>query len=162
MALPIGARAPETTLPSHTLERVSLGDLYPAGPTVLVFVPLAFSSTCTEEMCTVRDDLGEYRALGAQVIGVSVDSPYVLARFREEIGADYLFLSDFNREAAPAFGVLREAPVGPGLLGACDRAVVVVDREGVVRYAWHSTNPSLLPPFDEVKAAVAALRAAAA
>jgi peroxiredoxin len=122
---------------------------------VLFFVPLAFSSTCTEELCTVRDDIGSYTGLNATVAAISVDSPYVLNRFREDLGADYLFLSDFNREASRAFGVLRSAPVGPGLLEASERAVFVVGPDGTIRYAWQGAHPGLLPPFEEIKAALA-------
>jgi glutaredoxin-dependent peroxiredoxin len=159
MHLQPGAAAPDVRLPSHSMEHVALADLYPAGPTVLVFFPLAFSSTCTEEMCAFRDDLAEYGELNAQVVGMSVDSPYVLARFREEIGAEYLFLSDFNREASRGFGVLREAPLGPGLIHASERAAFVVDTDGRVRYAWCSGNPGQLPPFDEIKDALKQLAA---
>ena len=156
MPLQKGDQAPDVTLPSHTNEQVSLASLYRAQPTVVVFFPLAFTSTCTEELCTFRDDLSLYNGMGAQVAAVSVDSPFVLDRFRREIGADYLFLSDFNREASRAFGVLREAPLGPGLRDVSDRAVFIVDPDGTVRYTWHSSNPSLLPPFDEIREALAA------
>jgi peroxiredoxin len=155
MGLKAGDRAPDVTLPSHELKKTPLSDLWREGPAVLLFFPLAFTSTCTEELCTVRDDLGSYTGLNARVAAISVDSPYVLAKFRESIGADYPFLSDFNREAGRAFGVLRESPVGPGLLQADDRAAFVVDRDGTIRWAWHETNPGLLPPFDEIKAALA-------
>jgi glutaredoxin-dependent peroxiredoxin len=157
MPISPGSPAPLLTLPSHEMQQVALGDLYAAGTTVFSFFPLAFSSTCTEQVCAFRDDLAEYERLDAQVVGISVDSPYVLRRFREEIGASYLFLSDFNREAATAFGVLRPVPVGPGLLNASERAVIVVDGEGVVRHVWCDPNPSLLPPFDEIRESVAAL-----
>jgi len=156
MPLQKGDQAPDVTLPSHTNEQVSLASLYQAQPTVVVFFPLAFTSTCTEELCTFRDDLALYNDLGVQVAAVSVDSPFVLERFRKEIGADYLFLSDFNREASRGFGVLREAPLGPGLRNASDRAVFIVNTDGTVRYVWHSPNPSLLPPFDEIREALAA------
>ena len=154
MPLKVGDRAPDLTLPDHTRKKVALSTLWSERATVLLFFPLAFTSTCTEELCAVRDDLGLYEDLNARMVGISVDSPWVLERFRQEIGADYLFLSDFNREASRAFGVLREAPVGPGLLQASDRAVFVIDREGTIRYVWHDANPSLVPPFDEVKAAL--------
>jgi peroxiredoxin len=154
MGLKAGDRAPDVTLPSHELKKTPLSALWQDGPAVLLFFPLAFTSTCTEELCTVRDDLGSYTGLNARVAAISVDSPYVLAKFRESIGADYPFLSDFNREAGRAYGVLREAPVGPGLLHADDRAAFVVDRDGTIRWAWHETNPGLLPPFDEIKAAL--------
>ncbi|HKP74403.1 MAG TPA: redoxin domain-containing protein [Longimicrobiaceae bacterium] len=155
MGLKAGDRAPEVTLPSHENQQVPLSSLWQDGPAVLLFFPLAFSSTCTEELCTVRDDIGSYAGLNANVAAISVDSPYVLKRFREDVGADYAFLSDFNRRASEAFGVLRTAPVGPGLLNASDRAAFVIGQDGVIRYAWHETNPSLLPPFDEIKAALA-------
>jgi glutaredoxin-dependent peroxiredoxin len=155
MGLQPGERAPDVTLPSHEHQQVALSSLWRNGPAVLFFFPLAFSSTCTEELCSVRDDLAGYAGLNATVAAISVDSAYVLKRFREELGADYLFLSDFNREASTAFGVLRTAPLGPGHRSASDRAAFVVGSDGIVRYAWHETNPSLLPPFDEIKAALA-------
>jgi peroxiredoxin len=161
MPLQKGDRAPEVTLPSTTCEQVPLAGRWATRPVVLLFFPLAFTSTCTKELCTVGDDLGSYTGLNADVIAVSVDSPFVLDRFRKDIGADYTFLSDFNRQAGQAFGIAREAPLGPGLLGANDRAVFVVGTDGTVAYAWHSANPGLLPPFDEIKAALEGLRSAA-
>ncbi|HEX6749013.1 MAG TPA: redoxin domain-containing protein [Longimicrobium sp.] len=155
MGLKVGDRAPDVTLPSHEGEQTQLSSLWQDGPVALLFFPLAFSSTCTEELCTVRDDIGAYTGVNGRVAAISVDSPYVLKRYREDIGADFPFLSDFNREASQAFDVLRTAPVGPGLLNASDRAAFVVDRDGTVKYAWHETRPWLLPPFDEIKSALA-------
>ena len=154
MPLQAGDAAPDVTLPATDKTQTSLASLWREQPLVLMFFPLAFTSTCTEELCTVRDDIGSYDGLNARVAAVSVDSPFVLDRFRKEVGADYLFLSDFNREASTAFGVLREAPVGPGLRNASDRATFVIGTDGRVKYTWHSTNPSLLPPFDEIKQAL--------
>lgn len=156
MALQPGQNAPDVTLPSSENKQVSLASLWAGQPLVLMFFPLAFTSTCTEELCTVRDDIGAYSGLNGQVAAVSVDSPFVLDRFKKEIGADYLFLSDFNRDASTAFGVLRESPLGPGLRNASDRATFVIGTDGKVKYSWHSTNPGLLPPFDEIKQALAA------
>lgn len=154
MPLRPGDPAPELTLPSHTGEPVSLTELRGEQPLVLLFFPLAFTSTCTEELCTIGDDLDAYRGMNGRVAAVSVDSPFVLERFRKECGADFPFLSDFNREASTAFGVLREAPVGPGLRNVSDRSAFVIDPNGTIAYAWHSTNPGLLPPFDEIKGAL--------
>ena len=154
MGLKVGDRAPDVTLPSHENEQTPLSSLWKDGPAALLFFPLAFTSTCTEEMCSVRDDIGSYTGLRANVAAISVDSPFVLAKFRGEIGAEYPFLSDFNREASTAFGVLRKSPLGPGLLNASDRAAFVIGPDGTIRYAWHATNPGLLPPFDEIKAAL--------
>lgn len=155
MALKQGDNAPDVTLPSADgFAPTSLAEQWKEGPVVLLFFPLAFTSTCTEELCTMRDDIGSYTGLDARVVAVSVDSPFVLGRFKKDIGADYMFLSDFNRDASRAFGVLREAPLGPGLRNASDRAAFVIGTDGRIRYAWHSTNPGLLPPFDEIKAAL--------
>lgn len=154
MPLRPGDPAPELTLPSHTGESVSLTELRGQQPLVLIFFPLAFTSTCTEELCTIGDDLDAYREMNGRVAAVSVDSPFVLERFRAECGADFPFLSDFNREASTAFGVLREAPVGPGLRNVSDRSAFVIDPNGTIAYAWHSANPGLLPPFDEIKGAL--------
>lgn len=156
MALQQGDAAPDVTLVSSDLKPVKLADEWAQGPVVLLFFPLAFTSTCTEELCSMRDDIGSYTGLNARVVATSVDSPFVLQRFKQEVGADYTFASDFNREAATAFGVLRESPLGPGLRNASDRAAFVIGQDGTVRYAWHSTNPGLLPPFDEIKQALAA------
>lgn len=158
MAIGVGEKAPDVTLPSTENRMVSLASLWAEGPLTVLFFPLAFTSTCTEELCAVRDDITSYRgaAEGGRVVAISVDSPFTLKRFKEEIGADYLFLSDFNREASRAFGVLRASPLGPGLINASDRAAFVIGADGTIRYAWHEANPSLLPPFDEIKRALAA------
>ena len=155
MPLQPGDAAPDVTLPSSDRQQVSLASLWSEQPLVLMFFPLAFTSTCTEELCTVRDDMGAYTGLSGRVAAVSVDSPYVLDRYKKDLGADYLFLSDFNREASTAFGVLREAPVGPGLRNASDRATFVIGTDGRIKYTWHSHNASLLPAFDEIKQALA-------
>jgi peroxiredoxin len=154
MPLQAGAQAPDVTLVSHTNQPVSLGDYRGKQPVVVLFFPLAFTSTCTAELCAVRDDIGSYEELEAEVFAVSVDSPYVLKRFREETGAPYTFLSDFHREAAEAFDVLRSAPLGPGLRNTTDRSAFVIGRDGKIAYSWHSPNPSLIPPFDEIKDAL--------
>lgn len=155
MPLQPGDRAPELTLPSHTRESVALADLWNGQPLVVLFFPLAFTSTCTEELCTIGEDMSAYQEMSANVVAISVDSPWTLDRFRQECGADFPFLSDFNREASQAFGVLRTSPLGPGLLHVSDRSVFVVDPQGTIRYTWFGgANPGLLPPFDEIKQAV--------
>jgi peroxiredoxin len=125
-------------------------------PVVLLFFPAAFSSVCTTEMCAMGDDLAAYREVGAEVLAISVDSPYALKRYREDCGVDFTFLSDFHREATKLYGVLREGTLGPGLREVADRSAFVIDGEGVVRFAWHSTNPGVLPPLEEVREAARA------
>lgn len=153
MPLQPGQRAPEVTLPAHDNQPVSLRDLR-GRSVVVLFFPLAFTSTCTAELCAVGEDFDAYRELDAEVLAISVDSPFVLARFRAECRAEFPFLSDFNREASTAFGVVRERPIGPGLRQVSDRAAFVIDPEGVIAYTWHSAAPGQLPPFDEIKDAL--------
>lgn len=156
MALQAGDNAPDLTLPSaEGLKPASLAEQWKDGPVVLLFFPLAFTDTCTDELCAVRDDMGAYGRLNARVVAVSVDSPWVLDRFRKEIGADYTFLSDFNRQATEAFDVVRKTPVGPGLMGVSERAAFVIGTDGRIRYSWSSVTPGLIPPFDEIKQALA-------
>jgi peroxiredoxin len=159
MALQHGDRLPDLSLPSHATEPVSLAGYADGRPLVVLFFPLAFTSTCTEQMCSMGDDFAAYEALDTRAVAISVDSPWVLDRFRAECGANFPFLSDFNRDATRAFGVLRQGTLGPGLRDVCDRAAFVFDREGRVAYAWRSTNPGLLPPVDEIKGALAGMDA---
>ena len=117
---------------------------------------MAFSSTCTEELCSVADDYSAYRDLGGSVVAISVDSPYVAARFAEACGAPFPFLSDFNRTAARAFDVLR--PRLGELEGVSERAAFVIDDRGVITYAWVGEHPGVFPPLEEIREAARAAR----
>ena len=121
-------------------------------PAVLMFVPLAFTSTCTEEFCHVAENWAQWGELGADVVGISVDSPFVNQKWGEEMGAPFPILSDFNKEAVSAYGVLQDELIG--LRGVARRSVFVVDGDGRVAYAWVAENPGILPPFDEIVEAV--------
>lgn len=158
MPLQIGDRAPDFTLPARPKETVSLRDLIGSQPVVLLFFPLAYSSVCTAEICGVAEDYSAYRDLGANVVGISVDSPFVTQKFAEDCKAPFPILSDFNKEVIERYGVLREELAG--LRGVSNRAAFVVDRDGVIAYAWMSENPADMPPFDEIKEALRKLGAA--
>ena len=152
MPLQPGETAPDIELTHEDSQTtVQLGDYMDDGPVVLLFYPLAYSSVCTDEMCTVADDYGAYESLGATVVAVSVDSPYVAAKFRASCEASFPFLSDFNKEASRAYGVLRES-MGE-LEGVSERAAFVI-HDGVVTYTWVGEHPGVFPPLDEIKAAV--------
>ncbi|MBI4545975.1 MAG: redoxin domain-containing protein [Gemmatimonadetes bacterium] len=152
MPLQLGSTAPDVTLYLRPKEPVSLRELHAEQPLVLLFFPLAFSSVCTGEMCSVAEDYAAYRELGAQVAGISVDSPYVNQKFAESCNASFPILSDFNKEATRRFGVWRDEL--NGLQGVANRAAFVLDTSGRVVYAWMSENPGDLPPFQEIKGAV--------
>ena len=125
-------------------------------PVVLMFVPLAFSGVCTKEFCHLAENWGVWGSLGAKVYGISIDSPFVNAKWAEDMGVPFPILSDFNKTAAAAYGVLREELAG--LRGIANRSVFVVDADGRVRYSWVSEDPHVLPPFDEIVDSVRALQ----
>lgn len=157
MALEPGSSVPDVMLTQgDSRTTVALRDFLADGPLVVLFYPMAFSSTCTEELCTVADDYSAYHDLGATVVAISVDSPYVAARFADECRATFPFLSDFNRTAARGFDVLR-SHLGE-LEGVSERAAFVSTPDGVITYAWVGEHPGVFPPLQEIKQAVRALR----
>lgn len=150
-----GVQAPDfALLRALGQERVTLSDQR-GSPVVLLFVPLAFSDICTKELCRVAEDWHVWGGLGAVVLAVSVDSPFVNQKWAENTGVPFPVLSDFNKDASGAYGVLQEDFFG--LRGVAKRSAFVVDGEGRVTYAWTSDDPGVLPPFDEIEAAVRAL-----
>jgi peroxiredoxin len=126
-------------------------------PTVLAFFPGAFTGVCTTEMCTFRDDMSVYASLSAQVIGISVDSPYAQKAFADQNRLTLQFLSDYNRQAVRAFGVEDPNFAGGLLPGVAMRSVFVLDPNGVVRYKWVAPTQATLPDFKAVEAAIKAL-----
>jgi peroxiredoxin len=152
VSLSPGSQAPDCTLFARPKEPVHLRDYLGGSPVVLMFFPMAFSAVCTAEMCSTAEEYGEYRDMGAQVLGISVDSPYTNVRFAESCGAPFPILSDFNREAIHAFDVVR--PDLGGLRDVAERVVYVIDREGRIHWVWQGQHPGVMPPFDEIRAAV--------
>lgn len=151
----VGSRAPDFSLPpAPGPERVSLSQ-YRGEPVVVLFFPLAFSGVCTEELCRLAEDWSRWEALDARVLGISVDSPFVSRKFAEETGVPFPVLSDFNKEAASAYGVLY--PDFFGLKGVAKRSAFVVDEDGAVVYAWVTEDADVLPPFDEIREALSRL-----
>ena len=149
MALKTGETAPDFTLYSSEKQQVTLADL--RGKNVLLlFFPLAFTSTCTAELCSVRDDLKSYNDVNAIVFGISVDAPQTLARFKEELGLNFTLLSDFNKEVSTAYNAIYEV-FSVGLRGVSKRAAFVIDHQGKVRYAEVLENASELPNFDAIR-----------
>jgi peroxiredoxin len=153
--VPVGAPAPDFSLsPAPGAPPVMLSALR-GRPVVLLFFPLAFSSVCTDEMCAVAERWEAWEELGVDVLAMSVDSPFVTRKFAEETAAPFPILSDFNKDAASAYGVLY--PEYFGLLGVAKRSAFVVDARGVVAYAWVSEDSGVLPPFEEIRRVVAQL-----
>lgn len=156
MPLTIGDIAPRFALPAAPGEIVDVGARMNERPVVLLFFPLAFSSVCTDELCAVRDGWEEWKSLAADVYGISVDSPFVTRRFREELGLPFPLLSDFNHDVGAAYEVLYEDYFG--LRGVARRAAFVVGTDGRVTYAWVSERDDVLPDFGAVQQAVRSAR----
>jgi peroxiredoxin len=152
MAVQVGDKAPAFTLISDEKKEVALGD-FQGQNVVLLFFPLAFTSVCTTELCTIRDDFSSYRDLNAQVLAISVDSPFTLEKFKAEQNLNFPLLSDFNKDVSRAYGALYDDFV-MGMKGVSKRAAFVVDGSGTVRYAEVLDNAGDLPNFADVKSAL--------
>ena len=156
MALSVGDSAPDFVLPLKPGEApLRLSDYKGEKPVVLLFFPLAFSPHCTNEIKQIADEYDRWKGLGAEVIGLSVDSPFVTQKFAQECGARFPIVSDFNATAARDFGVRNDDYFG--LEGVAYRSAFVLDREGKVAFAWVTEDDSILPPFEEMRAALEAV-----
>lgn len=155
MALQKGDKAPNFTLTSDAKETVSLAD-FQGKNVVLLFFPLAFTGVCTTELCTMRDDIGTYQGLNAQVLGVSIDSPFVLEKFKSEQNLNFPLLSDFNKNASKAYDTIYDTFVFD-MQGVSKRSAFVIDKEGVIQYAEVLESAGDLPNFEAVKATLATL-----
>jgi len=152
MAVKIGDTAPPFSLYSSEKELIHLTD-FKGKQVVLLFFPLAFTSTCTKEMCSTRDDIHIYNALGAEVLGISVDTPQSLARYKEDLELNFKLLSDFNKETIRAYDAVYEQ-FGHNMRGVGKRAAFVIDGDGIVRYAEVLENAGNLPDFDAIQNAI--------
>lgn len=158
MALETGTQAPDFTLKSMTadgLVDVTLSSNFGKQATVLLFFPLAFTSVCTQELCDVTAGLEKYAGLKAEVLGISVDSPFAQAAWAKKEGISIKLLSDLNKTVAKSYDV-----VFPGLAGIGDtaaRAAFVVDAAGQIVYSEQTASPKELPAFDKIEAVLKSL-----
>ncbi|WP_027892401.1 redoxin domain-containing protein [Calidithermus chliarophilus] len=154
MGFALGDLLPNVTVFTATAEAKCLLELVRGKPAVLLFFPAAHTRVCEKELCTFRDGLARYNALGAQVFGISVDTPWTLAAYARDLGLEFPLLSDYNREATRALGLEISLK---GLPGFSQRAAYVTDAEGRVRWSWVAEVPAQEPPYEEVAAAAQAL-----
>ena len=117
---------------------------------LLLFFPLAFTSICTKEFCSIRDDFNFYVNLNCQILGISVDSVFCLEKFRIENSINFPLLSDFNKEVSKLYGVLYDE-FFLCMKGVAKRSVFVIDKEGFIRYMDILENAGGLPNFYQVK-----------
>jgi peroxiredoxin len=154
-SLTIGSKAPDFTLTNSDKQAVTLSEHF-GKPIVLLFFPLAFTSVCTAELCSVRDNITFYNQTNATVLGISVDSPFTLAKFKEEQKLNFQLLSDFNKEVSGAYGSLYENFV-LGLKGVSKRSAFVINTEGTIVYAEVLENAGDQPNFNAIEDALRAL-----
>src|ERR1700741_3149404 len=152
MSLQPGNPAPQFTMVSSEKKEVSLSD-FKGKKVVLHFFPFAFTSTCTTQLCEMRDNFGYYDGLNAQIIAVSVDSPHTLAKFKEENNYNFLLLSDFNKTVSPLYDAFYEV-FSLGLKGVSKRAAFVIDEDQKIVYAEVLENAKDLPDFNAIAEAV--------
>jgi glutaredoxin-dependent peroxiredoxin len=155
MSAQVGSNAPDFTLKNQELQDVTLSAGFGRQNTVLAFFPAAFTSVCTKELCTFRDQLAQLNKANAQVYGISVDTPFTLKVFGQQNGLNFPLLSDFNKDVIKAYGVYLEDLVG--LKGVSKRAVFLIDKQGVVRHAEVTATPGNEPDYQKLTAAIAAL-----
>ncbi|MCU0353406.1 MAG: redoxin domain-containing protein [Cytophagales bacterium] len=155
MALQKGDKAPAFKLVSSDKKEVSLDD-YKGKNLVVLFFPMAFTSVCTTELCSMRDTLGDYNKMNADVVAISVDSPFTLDKFKQEQNLNFPLLSDFNKEASAAYGSMYENFVF-GLKGVSKRSAFVIDKNGTVQYAEVLENAGEVPDFTAVQQALSSL-----
>ncbi len=164
MALSVGTKAPDFTLPTQTVDgprQITLSENFGKRNTLLLFFPMAFTGTCTTEMCGISDGLGEYRALHATVYGISGDNPFAQEAWAQKESITVPLLSDYEHHVARSYDVAYDSflpqlnlPMG----GVPKRAAFVIDRAGMIQYAESNDDARELPDFDKIKAKLAELK----
>lgn len=157
MAISVGSKAPDFTLKSKQasgLVDVKLSNNFGKKNTVLLFFPLAYTSVCTAELCDVSNGLSSFA--GADVIAISVDSPFAQEAWAKTNNIQATLVSDLNKQVIKDYGVVFPMLAGVGDTAA--RAAFVIDKNGVIQYAEQTPTPKDLPNFDAVKATLAKLK----
>ena len=148
MILTKGSKAPGFTLRNTEKNEINLDD-YKGHNVLLLFFPLAFTGTCTEELCQIRDEKGFYDSVDAQIVAISVDSLFTLEKYKSEQGYNFPMLSDFNKEVSRSYGALYDDFV-LGMKGVSKRSAFVIDKKGTIQYAEVLENAGELPNFETI------------
>lgn len=155
MKIEAGEQAPDFTLQNTEGQKVTLSNEVGESNIVLLFFPLAFSSTCTQELCTIRDNMKLYTSFDATLFGISVDSFFTLKEFKKAENLNFSLLSDFNKEVSADYGALYDDYFG--MKGVSKRAVFVINREGEVVYEEILEDSGNLPDFDAIEETLSSL-----
>ena len=149
MKIETGQPAPDFTLFDSEKKQVTLSELK-GHNVLLLFFPLAFTSTCTKELCSVRDNIAWYNNADAKVFGISVDALHTLAKYKEDQHLNFTLLSDFNKDVSRLYDSIYEM-FGYNMKGVSKRSAFVIDKSGIVRYAEVLDNASEVPNFEAIQ-----------
>lgn len=164
MPLAVGTKAPDFTLPTKMADgpkQIRLRDNFGKRNTVLAFFPMAFTSTCTMEMCGVSSDLAAYAEMNATVYGISGDNPFAQEAWARKECIAVTLLSDYEHEVARMYDVVYDTflpQIGLGMGGVPKRATYVIDRAGLIQYVDCNEDARVVPDFNKVKAKLAELK----
>ena len=164
MPLTVGTKAPDFTLSSKTAEgpkHIKLSDNFGKKNTLLLFFPMAFTGTCTEEMCSTTKELPSYTGMNAVVYGISGDNPFAQEVWAKKESIDVTLLSDYEHKVAKDYGVVYDSflpQINLGMGGVPKRSAFVIDTNGVIQYAESNDDAKQLPSFDKIKAKLAELK----
>lgn len=156
MSFNIGDLAPDFTLTSDAKEDVTLSS-YKGKNVVLLFFPLAFTGVCTKELCSIRDDISTYQGLNAEILAVSVDSPFALEKFKAEQNLNFPLLSDFNKKVSRAYDTIYDT-FAFGMEGVSKRSAFVIDKDGKIQYAEVLDNAGEIPNFGRIQSTLNTLQ----
>ena len=164
MALAVGTKAPDFSLASKTADgpkQIKLSENFGKTNTLLLFFPMAFTGTCTTEMCGISNGLREYTDLNASVFGISGDNPFAQEAWATKEGITVPLLSDYEHKVAKQYDVMYDSflpQMNLGMGGVPKRSAFIVDRAGVIQYAESNDDARELPNFDKIKARLAELK----
>lgn len=156
MKIETGKPAPDFTLYDSDKKQVSLSEQKDHN-VLLLFFPLAFTSTCTKELCTVRDTISWYNDINAKVFGISVDALHTLAQYKKDQQLNFTLLSDFNKDVSRLYNSIYEM-FGYNMKGVSKRSAFVIDKLGIVRYAGVLENAGELPNFNAIQNVLAQIK----
>ena len=155
MAIEVGQLAPAFTLYDTTRMKISLSD-FSLKNVLLLFFPQAFSRVCTKELCSVRDNIGMYHNANAATLGISVDSVFTLAKYKEIQEYSFTLLSDFNKQVSALYGCIYDTWI-LDMHGVSKRSAFIIDKTGIVRYAEILENASEEPAYPKIQKILASV-----
>jgi peroxiredoxin len=164
MPLAVGTKAPDFTLSTKTADgpkQIKLGDNFGKRNTLLLFFPMAFTGTCTEEMCGQSKELPNYSGMNCEVYGISGDNPFAQEAWAQKEKITVPLLSDYEHKVAKAYDVMYDSflpQLNLGMAGVAKRSAFIIDKNGVIQYAESNDDAKQLPNFDKIKAKLAELK----